>query len=317
MTAVTAWRPSGGIAAAKQRATLLGRARDWFDGEGVTAVDTPALGAATVTDPNIRSIAVGNTGWLQTSPEHYMKRLLAAGYPDIYSIARVFRDGEAGSRHLREFTLIEWYRKDFGLARIIDDTLALIAHVLGQPRRPPELIEYRDALRRHAGVDPLTATVGDLQDAAGADARLKTAVGEDRDAWLDLLMATVVSSRFTSDGLTVVRHYPASQAALARLCPADPSLADRFEIFAGTLELANGYVELTDPVEQAARMEADLATRQRRALPSVPRDRRLLAALDAGLPACAGVALGFERLQMLAAGSDDIRNVVSFAGETG
>lgn len=310
------WRPSGGIAQATQRAALLARVRDWFATRDVLAVDTPALGAATVTDPNIRSLAVGPAAWLQTSPEHYMKRLLAAGYPDIYSIARVFRDGEAGSRHLREFTLVEWYRRDFNLGEIIDDALALIAHVLGRALpRPPEVIEYREAVRRHAGVDPSTAPIAALADAAGADARLSAALDDDRDAWLDLLMATVVSPRFAAGSLTVVRHYPASQAALARLCPADPSLADRFEIFAGTLELANGYVELTDAAEQAARMEADLVTRERRALPKVARDRRLLAALTAGLPPCAGVALGFERLQMLAGGSNDIRDVVSFTGE--
>jgi lysyl-tRNA synthetase class 2 len=313
---VTAWRPSGGVAAARQRAALLARVRDWFATEDVLPVDTPALGAATVTDPNIESLAVGPSAWLQTSPEHYMKRLLAAGYPDIYSIARVFRDGETGGRHLREFTLVEWYRRGFDFGEIIDDALALIAQVLGRALpRPPEVIEYRAAMRHHAGVDPSGASIAELADAAGADARLSAALDDDRDAWLDLLMATVVSPRFAAGSLTVVRHYPASQAALARLCPADPSLADRFEIFAGTLELANGYVELTDAAEQAARMEADLATRARRALPPVPRDRRLLAALTAGLPACAGVALGFERLQMLAGGSDDISKVVSFSGE--
>jgi elongation factor P--(R)-beta-lysine ligase len=313
---VSPWRPSAGVPAAKQRAALLARVRSWFESEGVLAVDTPALGAAPVTDPNIASLAVGPNAWLQSSPEYYMKRLLAAGYPDIYSIARVFRDGETGRRHLREFTLIEWYRRDFDLGAIINDALALIAHVHGSAfHRPPEVIDYRDAFRRHAGVDPSDASIAELADAAGADARLSSVLAGDRDAWLDLLMATVVSPRFPAEALTVVRHYPASQAALARLCPADPSLADRFEIFAGTLELANGYVELTGATEQAARMAADLATRERRALPKVARDRRLLAALAAGLPACAGVALGFERLQMLVAGSNDIRNVVTFAGD--
>ena len=138
---------------------------------------------------------------------------------------------------------------------------------------------------------------------------------DDRDAWLDLLMSTRVASALTPGALTVIRHYPASQAALARHCPANPRVADRFEVYAGSLELANGYVELTDADEQAARMDRDIARRQERGLPPVRRDNALLAALETGLPPCAGVALGAERLHMLAAGTDDIRDVITFDGE--
>jgi lysyl-tRNA synthetase class 2 len=308
------WRPSGDVAAATARAALLGRIRGWFAAQGVLAVDTPALGRATATDPNIASFEVAHTGWLQTSPEYYMKRLLAAGYPDIYSISRVFRAGEAGTRHLPEFTLVEWYRRDFDLDAIVRDSLDFLGHVLEQRYGgEPEIVDYRDLLLRHAGVDPLDCTPDDLARAAGADRRLRTSLGADRDAWLDLLAATVVAPRFAADAVTVVRHYPASQAALARLCPADPRVADRFEVYVGDLELANGYVELTDAAEQAARMASDREIRARRGLPAVPADERLLAALAAGLPPCAGVALGLERLQMLAAGCTDIKNVVTFA----
>ncbi len=307
------WRPTGDVNAARRRAELLARIRDYFRCRDVLAVDTPILGTGTVTDPNIESVAVGRAAWLQTSPEYFMKRLLAGGYPDIYAIARVIRAGETGRRHLAEFTLVEWYRRDFGLEAIIQDTLALTRHVIkGRFDAPAEIIDYAEAMRRHVGVDPFDAAVADLALAANADARLRQALDDDRDAWLDLLMATVVAPRFPAGRLTVVRHYPVGQAALARRCPMNPTVADRFELFAGDLELANGYVELTDPAELAARMDADLAVRAQRARCAVPRDRRLLAAMEAGLPDCAGVALGLERLQMLADGSDDIRNVVTF-----
>ncbi len=314
---MTDWRPTGDVGAARRRAALLARIREYFLCRDVLAVDTPALGATTVTDPNIESFAVGSAGWLQTSPEYFMKRLLAAGYPDIYAIARVFREGEVGRRNLAEFTLVEWYRRDFGLDDIIHDTLDLAAHALaGKCTEPAEIIDYAEALQRHAGVGAFDAPVAELARAAGADSRLLTALNEDRDAWLNLLMATVVTPRFPAGRLTVIRHYPASQAALARRCPSDPAVADRFELFAGELELANGYVELTDPAELAARMGAELAARRRRMQSAVPRDHRLLAAFAAGLPACAGVALGLERLQMLADGTDDIKNVVTFAVES-
>jgi elongation factor P--(R)-beta-lysine ligase len=313
---MTDWRPSGTLAAAQERARLLRRVREYFAAHDVLEVDTPAIGTATVTDPHIASIPAGSGGWLQSSPEYHMKRLLAAGYPDIYSIARVFRDGEYGTRHLPEFTMVEWYRLGFDLAAIVDDAIELIRAVLDRPLPLHDVLDYRDAVLAATGLDPLTAGADTLAEAAGADPALRTSLGDDRDAWLDLLVATRVVDSFRPDGMTVVRHFPASQAALARLCPADRRVADRFEIYLGACELANGYVELTDAREQSARMDRDLVERRRRGLPPVPRDARLLAALEAGLPACAGVALGFERLHMLAAGLDDIKNVVPFPGDT-
>jgi lysyl-tRNA synthetase class 2 len=310
------WRPASGVDAAARRAALLGRIRSYFAAQGVLPVDTPVLSAATATDPQVASIPAGAGAWLRTSPEFFMKRLLAAGYPDIYSICPVFRAGEAGFRHLPEFTMVEWYRHGHGLTDIVADTLALIAAALPAPaRRTAETTDYRDAFLRHAGVDPIADDIDTLAAAAGADPELRHALGDDRDLWLDLLLATVVAPRFRRNVLTVLRHYPASQAALARLCPADPRFADRFEVYAGDLELANGYVELTDAAEQARRMQADAEVRQRRGLPAVRRDERLLAALAAGLPDCAGVALGLERLQMLADRTDDIKNVVAFSGD--
>lgn len=309
------WRPSTGADVAKQRAELLARTRAYFDEHAVLGVDTPALGETSVTDPNIESLRVTEGWYLQTSPEYHLKRLLAAGYPDIYSIARVFRGGEKGRRHLPEFTMVEWYRLGLNLDAIIADTLALIASVLQQAKLQIDASRdnYAELFATHLGLDAFSANCEELADAAAADDGLRTSLGDDRDAWLDLLMATKIATSFAPDSLHVVAHYPASQAALARLCPEDSRVADRFEIFFGHLELANGYVELRDADEQAQRMDTDLAVRNARGLPAVPRDSKLLAALQSGLPACAGVALGFERLHMVAAGVDDIRNVVSFS----
>jgi lysyl-tRNA synthetase class 2 len=243
-----------------------------------------------------------------------MKRLLAAGYPDIYSICRVYRDGESGSRHLPEFTMIEWYRLGFGLDEIANDTTALIAQCLDNPGLAADAtrLDYRDAFAEFAGIDVLTASVDELATVACADAALRQSVGDDRDAWLDLLLGDVVAPGFRTDGLTVLRHFPASKAALARLCPADPQFSDRFEVFFGEVELANGYVELTDPELQRDRFERELDVRRSAGRNATPWDPLLIGALEAGLPDCAGVAVGVERLQMLHDNAEDIADVVTF-----
>jgi lysyl-tRNA synthetase class 2 len=294
--------------------------RDYFDGADVLEVDTPALSPHAVSDPQIESFVIPESQvsarplYLHTSPEFCMKRLLAAGYPDIYSICRVFRDGEAGRRHQPEFTMIEWYRRDFDLPRIIDDTLQLVVAALGDeaPSASPVVVDYCDALAQACAVDALQAPIDALADAAGADRDLRAAVGGERDEWLDLLLATRVVPTFAADRLTVIRHYPASQAALARLCPADSRVADRFEVFCGPIELANGYVELTNVDEQRERIRRDNETRLRRGQTVRPVDAALLDALGDGLPACAGVALGLERLQMIHDRTEDIRDVITF-----
>ena len=319
------WRPASGPEAARSRAGMLQRVRGYFDQTDVLEVDTPALSRAAVSDIQIESfeiadsVVAGGPLFLHTSPEFCMKRLLAAGYPDIFSIARVFRDGEAGTKHQPEFTMLEWYRHELSLSQIIEDTTTLIAHVLADaaPALEPACIDYYAAFSDAVGVDARTASVEQLMDATGADERLRAALGPERDAWLDLLLATRVIPTFRPDGLTVLQHYPASQAALARLCPDNPDVADRFEVFLGSLELANGYVELTDAAEQAARIARDNEHRERRGQAVRPVDEHLLAALAAGLPPCAGVALGLERLQMVVDKADDIRDVITFTLEEG
>jgi lysyl-tRNA synthetase class 2 len=253
--------------------------------------------------------------FLQTSPEHFMKRLLCAGFPDIFQVARVFRDHEAGLRHSPEFTLVEWYRHGYRLRQIMQETADFITTLI-EPRfltAPPEFIEYREAFRRFAGVDPEESPVAGLAEAAGADKSLSAALGEERAAWLDLVLSMRVRPRFGRARLTVLYHYPASQAALARVCPDNAAVADRFEVFYGDLELANGFVELQDADEQERRFEADRASRERRGQAVHPIDRSLIAALAAGLPDCAGVAVGFDRLLMINEMAEDIRLVQTFA----
>ncbi len=307
---MTDWRPTSGEDVARRRAALLERARRYFSEQSVLAVDTPAVNRFAASDPNTESLVVQNRSgkqyFLHTSPEFFMKRLLAAGYPDIYSICRVFRDGESGRRHMPEFTMIEWYRLGFDLEAIIDDTTRFIATCLGASELIDKVVryEYADAFQEFVGIDIYDTTSDQLSRLCQDDERLKTEIGVDLQARLDLLLSTVVAPQFARDRLTVLRHYPATQALLARICPDDDRRADRFEVFYGEMELANGYVELTDATEQQQRFDADRADN--------PWDETLIAALESGLPDCAGVALGLERLQMILDKTDDIRNVLTF-----
>jgi len=300
---------------------MMRRARDYFVAEDVLAVDTPALSQYAVTDTNIESLAVsagnGRKYFLHTSPEFCMKRMLAAGYPDIYSICRVFRDGEVGQRHAPEFTMVEWYRLGFDLGQVIDDTTRFVAACLDLPTLAKNVVrfDFTDVFQEFAGINVINASIDDLATRCDADEGLRAAIGTDKDAWLDLVLATVITPQFVPDQLTVIQHYPASQAALARLCPDDPRFADRFEVFCGSIELANGYVELSDAEEQRRRMDTDLKKRTDSGKTEPPWDRSLIAALESGLPQCAGVAVGFERLQMIFDGTDDIRDVVTFGDE--
>ncbi len=243
-----------------------------------------------------------------------MKRLLAAGFPDIYSICRVYRDCELGRRHQPEFTMIEWYRLGYGLEKIIDDTCMLIAAALDRPGlvTKTDTLDFAQAFERYAGLDPMHASIDDLATSVRADADVRVALGGNRDAWLNLILGVKLAPRFSEDRLTVLKHFPASQAALARLCPADTHVSDRFEVFFGDTELANGYVELTDADEQLQRIENDLAVRKKGGQAVSPTDIALLSALRHGLPPCAGVAVGLERLQMVYDQTDDIANVVPF-----
>ncbi len=311
------WRPAAPRETLERRAAVLAPVRAFFAARGVLEVETPLLGRRTTSDPAIESVAVtladGTRGWLQTSPEHAMKRLLAAGSGPIYEITRSFRAGEHGRLHNVEFTILEWYRPGFDHHRLMDEVAALVEEVLGvtEHRR----ISYDEALREGAAVDGHDAPVETLADAcakAGVDRARALAMG--RDAMLDLLLAERVQPAL-GPGLVHVHDFPASKSALARVRPGTPPLAERFEAFVDGIELANGYHELTDAHEQARRFAADRARRAAAGLTDVEPDERLLDALEHGLPACAGVALGLDRLAMLAAGASDVAAVIAFPFE--
>lgn len=319
------WQPTASLDTLAQRARLLAATRAFFGRRGLLEVETPALVAHAVSDPQLANIparlADGRKLWLHTSPEYHMKRLLAAGAPDIWQLGKVFRDGEAGRRHEPEFTLLEWYRHDCTLRTLTDECCELItalATMAGRTLAAPVHFSYRGVFLSALGVDPLAADAATLRNCArrvlGAslDTRLEDGLGNDVDAWLDLLMSHVVSAHLAATELAVVSGYPASQAALARIDPADSRIAERFEVFCAGLEVANGYRELRAADEQARRFARDRATRVRLGRPEVVPDPALLAALEAGLPDCAGVALGFDRVLMFLLGLPDIRSAISF-----
>lgn len=212
---MTDWRPASGPEAAVSRAAMLQRLRTYFELGSVLEVDTPALSATAVSDVNIESLEVRSDLtevplYLHTSPEFCMKRLLASGYPDIYSICRVYRDGEVGRSHQPEFTMVEWYRLGFGLADIIADTLKAIAMALHDPKLADDVlvIDYRNAFIDISNIDPLQASVSDLANAVDADDELRRALGDARDDWLDLILTTKIAPTFAADKFTVLQHYP-------------------------------------------------------------------------------------------------------------
>jgi lysyl-tRNA synthetase class 2 len=313
------WRPTARLETLRLRAALLARVRAFFAARGVLEVETPVLAHAAVTDVHLASLETRVAGhaaplYLQTSPEYAMKRLLAAGSGDVYQVSKVFRDGECGRRHNPEFTMVEWYRLGFDDRRLMAEVAALLHELLPERlSRAPEYLTYRAAMAQALGLDPYATPVPELHAAAAARlGDLPPELAEDRDACLDLLMGAVVGPTLGADGITFVHDYPAAQAALARIVPGDPPVAARFEAYVGGLELCNGFHELADADEQRRRFDADRAARRARGLPCPPADARLLGALAHGLPDCAGVALGFDRVVMLAAGTDDIRDVIAF-----
>ncbi|MDA8016864.1 MAG: EF-P lysine aminoacylase EpmA [Thermoanaerobaculia bacterium] len=325
------WRPSASLDTLRRRAGLLHGIREFFRERGVLEVETPLLSTATVTDLHLHSLKTRldlpgddlRDLYLQTSPEFAMKRLLATSSGPIFQICKAFRDGEAGRRHNPEFTMLEWYRPGFDHHDLMDEMDAFLGRILSA--QPAERLTYREVFERWAGLDPHEATLDQLASCArrcGIDAG--SADGWDRDAWLHLILSQVVepnlgsepaADRTCSPRPTYLLDFPARQAALARIRPATaglPPVAERFEVYVHGVELANGFHELTDPVEQRRRFELDLEERHRRGLPAVPLDEKLLAAMEHGLPACAGVAVGVDRLLMVQEGSDDLRPMISF-----
>lgn len=313
------WRPSAKLETLRLRARVLRTIRDFFAARGVLEVETPALSRAGTTDPSLTSLhtTVDTLGasrfYLHTSPEFAMKRLLAAGSGDIYQICRVYRDGEAGRWHEPEFTLLEWYRVGWDDRALMDEVGALCAECLGSKRlkESPLHLSYAEAFVQRLGIDS-ESDAGML--AAALDARgIETPDAIERRELLDLALSAAVVPALPRDRLIYIYDFPADQAALARLKDSDPPVAARFEVFINGVELANGFVELTDAREQRARFEAERAEQARLGKSPPPMDESLLAALSHGLPDCAGVAVGIDRLIAIAAGLDNIGAAISFA----
>lgn len=303
----------------RRRAELLSGLRKFFSEAGVSEVDVPVLGRSTVTDNNIDSITAvtsGSGGYLQTSPEYFMKRLLAAGSGDIYCLGKAFRNGEAGQRHNPEFTLLEWYRCGWDEHQLMDELADLMSQIYRASGQSPLAVHrgsYADYFAQVLAVDPHTASLHQLQQlavAAGSDSW----AGESRANCLDLLFSVQVEPQLPQ-GLVFVYDYPACQAALAQTTTNDQGqlVSRRFEVFVNGMELANGYFELIDSVEQGQRFAEDLKARSAANKPVVEVDNHFMDALAQGLPRCAGVALGVDRLLMQLQGAESIAQVMPFS----
>ncbi len=308
------WQPSADIAVLKKRANMLAQIRRFFEQQGVWEVETPILSHFAGTDVNLEQWQTSNGLAMHTSPEFAMKRLLAAGSGDIYQICRVFRKDEQGQRHNPEFTMLEWYRVGMDEFELMQDVQKLIQTLTGQLEQAL-ILTYREAFIQCDLPDPLTVSDSELHNIV--DQKLDTdSASWLRDDCLDALMSLIVEPSLPSEGLCFIHQYPASQAALAEYIEVSGmKVARRFELYWQGMELANGYFELVDAEEQARRFSQDNCLRKAQGKAEASQDQRFLAALAAGMPVCAGVALGLDRLMMILLEKNHIQNVVAFPFE--
>lgn len=320
MSDIAGWQPTAPIANLLKRAKIVNEIRHFFADRGVLEVETPTMSQATVTDVHLRAFetqftgpgaAQGITLYLMTSPEYHMKRLLAAGSGPIYQMGRSYRNEEAGRYHNPEFTMLEWYRPHYDMYRLINEVDDLLQQTL--ECESAESLSYQQAFLRYLDIDPLTAEKDKLREvAAKLDVSNIADTEEDRDTILQLLFMVGVEPHIGLEKPTFIYHFPASQASLAEISSEDHRVAERFEVYYKGVELANGFRELTDAAEQRQRFERDNRKRASMGLPEQPIDENLLAALEHGFPECAGVALGIDRLIMLALGAERISDVIAF-----
>jgi lysyl-tRNA synthetase class 2 len=306
------WKPSASFETIRKRAHIYQQIRAFFSSRGVLEVDTPLLSEATNTDAQIASIKAFNQNqelYLQTSPEFAMKRLLAAGSASIYQICHAFREAETGRRHNAEFTLLEWYRIGYDYHALMDEIETLI-DTLSEQSNNFTRISYHDLVKQYIDIDIDNLQLSDLQNRASELVPGTITRELDFDQCLDLVISMAIAPRLK--GYVFVYDYPVSQASLARVNVANPAVAERFELFHDDLELANGFSELTDSKIQRSRFENDNQLRVNKGLPYYPLDEKLLAALESGMPECAGVALGLDRLLMVLLGLDSIEQVLCF-----
>lgn len=313
------WKPSASLQNLQRRAQLLANIRSFFSERGVLEVETPLLASATVPDVFIESIAAqvidgasSSQKFLQTSPEYFMKRLLASGSGSIYQIAKAFRQEEKSKRHNVEFTLLEWYRVSYSLDQLMTELEQLLQEVLACG--PIPRLSYRELFQQYLQIDPHQISLEDLQRLAAKEVDLSS-TDLSRTDYLQLLLSNSIEPQLPP--FCFIYDYPKEQAALAAIKEDEQgvAVAKRFELFGHTMELANGYFELSDAAEQRSRFEADNAMRMEKGLQTHELDENLIAALESGLPSCAGVAVGVDRLLMLLTGAKHIGEVISFDSE--
>ncbi|WP_218814650.1 elongation factor P--(R)-beta-lysine ligase [Rickettsiella endosymbiont of Dermanyssus gallinae] len=314
------WQPTASLNMLHLRARLLSRIRQFFAERQVLEVETPLLSQATVTDKHLQSFQTDyhfsnpeqkQTLYLQTSPEFAMKRLLAAGSGAIYQLCKAFRNqGESGRTHNPEFTMLEWYRPGFNHHDLMDEMESLLKIIPDCPSA--QRFSYAELFQHYLQIDPHQASIEQLKQTAHRfNLGTENLAALEKDDWLNLLMTHCIEPQLPKHPVFIY-DFPASQAALARIRPGKPALAERFEVYVQGLELANGFHELSSASEQRQRFKSDLIQREKAGYPLPPIDERLLAALEQGLPDCAGVALGIDRLIMLATGKNAINEVLSF-----
>jgi lysyl-tRNA synthetase class 2 len=317
MNAESNWRPGASRMAVEARARLLSDIRHFFADRKVMEVETPVLSRAGNSDPNIHSMSTDSRRkkYLRTSPEYAMKRLLACGHGDIYEMGPVFRRGETGRYHNPEFTLLEWYRLDWNYLDLAEEVIELV-RLCGRGQFddwPVNRVTYRELFQQETGLDPLFCSESELAACALERDILTAPMGQQE--WLDLLLSELVQPNLPGECFTVLHDFPPEQAALARIRAGNPSIAERFEIYLGQMELANGYQELTDADEQLDRFRREARLAESRGEEQTPLDMYLIAALNHGLPECAGVALGVDRLLMSCLKLERIDAVLSFAAD--
>ena len=318
------WRPVASLALIRYRATLLKKIRHYFNERDVLEVETPILSSTTVTDPNIDSFTTDYMGpgylnipklYLHTSPEYAMKRMLAAGSGAIYQICKVFRQAEWGSLHNPEFTMLEWYRPDYGQYQLMAEIDELVRSLNDETFHiaETEYYTYSDVFQKYLGIDLMGIKNEDLiQCARDNHLKVEGLVVSDRDAWLDLVFSHLIQPKLTTNSLVFITDYPISQAALAQASNEDNRFAQRFELFFNGVELANGYNELTDASILMSRFKRDQQQRMQLNKAPIPIDMRLLKAIHSGFPQCSGVAMGLDRLIMVLANEKNIENIIAF-----
>jgi elongation factor P--(R)-beta-lysine ligase len=317
------WQPSCSIESMRLRAQLLYEIRHFFSERDVLEVETPLLRFSSGTDPQLDFFTteyglppLQHRLFLQTSPEFAMKRLLAAGSGSIYQICKAFRNGESGRFHNPEFTMLEWYRVGFTLPQLMDEIAGLIGLLFKTHRNldTAQRFSYQELFQRYTGLDPLVFSYQDYCTYALAN-HISEAVsicGYDHALWLDFIFSHKVQPQLGENALCMVYDYPACQSSLARINADNPLVTDRVEVFINGIELGNGYYELTDATEQDRRFDEEIGIRQQRKRPVTVKDKHLIAALEAGLPECSGMAIGLDRVLMLLTDSSSIQDVLSF-----